>query len=62
MHIKEIEYKITDNEVEALLLENTLIKKNRPKYNIDLKDTLRYAYIKVTDEEYPKATLRLRYR
>jgi excinuclease ABC subunit C len=44
----------TDTEVEALILENTLVKKHMPKYNIDLKDSKTYAYIQVTDEEFPR--------
>jgi excinuclease ABC subunit C len=45
---------VTDTEVEALLLENTLIKKHQPKYNINLKDAKTYAYIHLTDEEFPR--------
>ena len=45
---------ITKNEVEALILENNLIKKNSPKYNIDLKDSKRYAYLELTDEDFPR--------
>jgi len=52
--IKKIEFIITDNETEALLLENRLIKKHKPKYNINLKDSKRYAYLLVTDEKYPR--------
>jgi len=53
-NISLIDFIITDTEVEALLLENTLIKKHRPKYNIDLKDSKRYAYLRITDEEFPR--------
>ena len=54
-HIKEFEYIIVDNEVEALVLEANLIKKNRPKYNILLRDDKQYPYIKVTlNERYPR--------
>ena len=54
-HIKEFEYIIVDNEVEALVLESNLIKKNRPKYNILLRDDKQYPYIKVTlNEKYPR--------
>ncbi|OIO25941.1 excinuclease ABC subunit C [Candidatus Micrarchaeota archaeon CG1_02_55_22] len=42
------------NEAEALVLENTLIKQHRPKYNVDLKDGVHYAYLKVTNEKYPR--------
>jgi excinuclease ABC subunit C len=52
--IDSVDFIITKNEVEALILENNLIKKNTPKYNIDLKDSKRYAYIKITNEEFPK--------
>ncbi len=43
----------TGNEVEALILENTLIKRYQPKFNIDLKDSKNYAYILLTGEEFP---------
>ena len=56
-NISSMDYFITDSEVEALILENNLIKKFKPKYNIDLKDSKRYAYIKITDEEYPRIQL-----
>jgi excinuclease ABC subunit C len=52
--IEHTEFIITNTEYEALILENNLIKKYRPRYNIDLKDSRRYAYIKVTKEEYPR--------
>lgn len=52
--IADIEFILTDTETEALLLENRLIKKNQPKYNIWLKDAKQYAYIKITDENYPR--------
>ena len=52
--IKNIEYIVTQNEYEALLLENNLIKKNDPRYNINLKDGKSYPSIRVTNEEYPR--------
>ena len=52
--IAAIDFIVTDTEVEAFILENTLIKKHQPKYNIDLKDSKSYAYIHVTDEPYPR--------
>ncbi|MFA6410442.1 MAG: excinuclease ABC subunit UvrC [Candidatus Buchananbacteria bacterium] len=52
--IYEVEFFITDNEVEALLLESALIKKHQPKYNIQLKSGDRYAYIKITKEKWPR--------
>ncbi len=54
-HIHDIEYIITDSEIESLLLENNLIKKHKPRYNIRLKDDKMYPYIAITDnEEYPR--------
>ena len=61
-NIKSVDFFVTDNEVEALLLENNLIKKNRPKYNIDLRDSKSYAFIKITDEEYPRLLIARRKR
>ncbi|HPT19889.1 MAG TPA: excinuclease ABC subunit UvrC [Methanothrix sp.] len=49
-----IDFIVTNSEVEALLLENTLIKKHQPRYNIKLKDSSRYAGIEITEEEYPR--------
>ena len=48
---------VTDTETEAFLLENTLIKKHQPKYNIDLKDAKRYAWIELTKEEFPRLVI-----
>ncbi|NMB10071.1 MAG: excinuclease ABC subunit UvrC [Tissierellia bacterium] len=53
-HIVRFEYIIVDNEVEALVLESNFIKKNRPKYNILLRDDKQYPYIKITNEKYPR--------
>ncbi len=52
--IADVEFIITDNEVEALLLEAGLIRQHKPKYNIELKEGVRYAYIKVTNEAFPR--------
>lgn len=49
-----IEYITTDNEYEALLLENTLIKQHSPRYNINLKDGKTYPVIKLTNEAFPR--------
>ncbi len=53
-NIADVEFFVTSNEVEALILENNLIKKHKPKYNIDLRESRRYAYIVVTNEEFPR--------
>ena len=50
----DFEYFLCDTEMEALTLENTLIKQHNPKYNIRLKDAKSYPYIKITDEAYPR--------
>ncbi len=52
--IEDIQYIITNNELEALLLENSLIKKHQPKYNINLKDDKTYPYILIKKEDFPR--------
>jgi len=53
--IENIEYIVTDNELEALVLECNYIKENMPKYNVMLKDDKSYPYIKITiKEKYPR--------
>lgn len=52
-----LQYMVTDTEKEALILENNLIKKHQPRYNIRLKDDKQYPYIKITDEDYPQVLL-----
>jgi excinuclease ABC subunit C len=57
-NIEDFEIIVTDNEIEALILEYNLIKKHRPRYNIMLKDDKSYPYIKVTaNEEYPRVIM-----
>lgn len=51
---KRIEYITTNNEYEALILENNLIKKYNPRYNINLKDGKSYPVLRITNEEFPK--------
>ena len=51
---ENFEYILCKTEIEALTLENTLIKKYNPKYNIKLKDAKSYPYIKITNDEYPR--------
>ncbi len=55
--IERMEYIITNTEVEALILENHLIKKHKPKYNILLKDDKKYPYFLITDEDFPRITV-----
>lgn len=54
MAVEDFDYFLCDTEIEALSLENTLIKQYTPKYNIRLKDAKSYPYIKLTEEEYPR--------
>lgn len=53
-HIDHIDFITTRNEYEALLLENSLIKQWKPRYNINLKDGKSYPVIRITNEEYPR--------
>ena len=57
-HIRDLEYIITDNEIEALILESNLIKEHKPKYNIRLTDDKNYPYLRVTVQEpYPRVEI-----
>ena len=53
-HFDSLEYIVTNSEKEALILEATLIKKHRPRYNVQLKDDKRYPYVKITNEKFPR--------
>ena len=53
-HVRDFDYVVCSTEIEALTLENVLIKKHTPRYNIKLKDAKSYPYIKITAEVYPK--------
>jgi excinuclease ABC subunit C len=58
----EIDFVITDNEIEAFLLESNLIKRYRPLFNIELKDQQRYTYLRITDEKFPRLLVARRNR
>ena len=54
-YITEVDYIVTETEVEALILENNLIKAHQPRYNVKLKDDKRYPYLRVTtNEPFPR--------
>ncbi len=52
--IDQIDYTVVNTEYDALLLENSLIKKHQPRYNVDLKDSKTYPYLVVTNERFPR--------
>src|SRR5258706_910837 len=53
--IRDLEYIVTTNELEALILESNLVKKHRPRYNIILRDDKHYPFLKLTtSEEFPR--------
>ena len=60
--IHDVDFIITDNEIEAFLLESNLIKRYRPVFNIELKDQQRYTYLKITDETFPRLLVARRNR
>lgn len=53
-HVDSVDFVVTNNEMEALILENTLIKKHQPRYNIRLKDAKSHSYIRLTYEKFPR--------
>ena len=54
-HAEDLEYIVTDTELEALILESNLIKQHRPKYNVRIKDDKRYPWLKFTyGEDFPR--------
>lgn len=55
-NVHDYDFIVTDTEYEALLLECSLIKQHKPKYNILLKDDKGYHYIRISDDEYPRIT------
>ena len=55
-NVFDYDYIVVDSEYEALLLECSLIKQHKPKYNILLKDDKGYHYIRISDDDYPRIT------
>ena len=56
--IHDIEYIITHSEIEALILENTLIKENKPRYNVFLRDDKTFPYVRISNEHFQKSVYR----
>jgi len=56
-NINSVDFIITNNELEALILESNLIKKNKPKYNIELKDSREYSYLLLTKEKFSRLVI-----
>ncbi|MFQ5738962.1 MAG: excinuclease ABC subunit UvrC [Acidobacteriota bacterium] len=57
-HIDDVDYILTDSEVEALILESTLVKQRKPKFNVNLKDDKAFLYLKLTlNEAFPRVLL-----
>lgn len=62
-HARDLDYVVTDSEVEALILESSLVKKHQPRLNVRLKDDKSFLHIKLTlNEEYPRVLLTRRIR
>ena len=56
-NVRDLEYIVTDTELEALILEANLIKAHKPRYNISLKDDKKYPYIRITEEVFPRVVV-----
>jgi excinuclease ABC subunit C len=56
-HISDVEVITTDTELEALILENTLIRERQPRYNVDLRDDKSFPFLRVTNEPFPRIFL-----
>ena len=55
--IKDFELMVTENEVEALILEANLVREHKPRYNVDLKDDKHFPYVKITNEPFPRVLI-----
>jgi excinuclease ABC subunit C len=63
LEVADLEFIVTDSEVEALILESTLVKKHQPRYNVNLKDDKSFPYLKLTiNEAYPRIFITRRIR
>ena len=58
----DVDYIVTSNELEALILESNLVKEKRPRYNIELKDDKQYPYLKITNETFPRLKIVRRFK
>jgi excinuclease ABC subunit C len=56
-HIADVEVIVTDSELEALILENNLIREHKPRYNIDLRDDKSFPFLRITNEPFPRIFL-----
>ncbi|MBN2280864.1 MAG: excinuclease ABC subunit UvrC [Candidatus Marinimicrobia bacterium] len=56
-HISDVEFIITHSEIDALILENNLIKEHKPKYNILLRDDKTFPYVKISNEYFPRVLI-----
>ncbi|MBN2209158.1 MAG: excinuclease ABC subunit UvrC [Candidatus Coatesbacteria bacterium] len=59
---RDVEYIVTANELEALILESNLVKERKPRYNIELKDDKQYPYLKITSETFPRLQIVRRFK
>lgn len=57
MHTFDAEFVTTDSDLEALILETNLIKKYKPRFNVMLKDDKSYAFLEITDDEFPRISI-----
>jgi len=60
--VHDVEYIVTANELEALILESNLVKEKKPRYNIELKDDKQYPYLKITSEVFPRLQIVRRFK